>query len=71
MTTVRFHDAARLELANEVRYYAQIGPQLGKRLVKAIERAVELAVEFPEMVAPYKYGARQVFPAGVSVDTAN
>ena len=62
MTSVRFHDAARGELANEVLYYAQISPHLGARLADAVERAVQLAAEFPEMGSPYKFGTRRVFP---------
>lgn len=62
MRAVRFHDAARLELVNEVRYYAGISPRLGERLVTAVEDAISLAIEFPEIGSPYKYGTRRVFP---------
>jgi len=59
---VRFHDAARSELAEEVLYYAEIDRRLGERLATAVERAVALAAEFPEMGSPYKFGTRRVFP---------
>jgi toxin ParE1/3/4 len=59
---VRFHDAARSELAEEVLYYAQVDRRLGERLAQAVERAVALAAEFPEMGSPYKLGTRRVFP---------
>jgi toxin ParE1/3/4 len=62
VTSVRFHDAARSELAKEVLYYAEIDRRLGESLAKAVERAVALAADFPEMGAPYKYGTRRVFP---------
>lgn len=62
MSSVRFHDAARSELAEEVLYYAEIDRRLGERLVAAVDRAVALAAEFPEMGAPYKFGTRRVFP---------
>jgi len=53
---VRFHDAARVELLDEIRYYASISPSLGERL------ATQLASEFPGMGLQYKYGTRRVFP---------
>jgi hypothetical protein len=59
---VRFHDAARVELAEEVLYYATISPRLGEGLVAAVEKAVRLASEFPDVGSPYKYGTRRVFP---------
>jgi plasmid stabilization system protein ParE len=59
---VRFHDAARAELVNEVLYYASISPRLGEALAAAVEKATQLASEFPEMGTSYKYGARRVFP---------
>jgi plasmid stabilization system protein ParE len=59
---VRFHDAARSELAEEVLYYAEIDRRLGERLAQAVERTVALAAEFPEMGSPYKFGTRRVFP---------
>jgi toxin ParE1/3/4 len=59
---VRFHDAARVELLNEVQHYASISPRLGERLASAVERATQLAAEFPETGSPYKYGTRRVFP---------
>lgn len=62
MIAVRFHDAARSELAEEVLYYAEIDRRLGERLARAVERAVALAAEFPEMGSPYKFGTRRVFP---------
>lgn len=62
MIPVRFHDAARSELAEEVLYYAEIDRRLGERLAQAVERAVALAAEFPEMGSPYKFGTRRVFP---------
>jgi hypothetical protein len=37
--TARFHDAARLELRQEVSYYAAISPDLGLRLAEAVEEA--------------------------------
>lgn len=62
MKPVRFHDAARVELVNEVLYYATISPLLGEGLVAAVEKAALLASEFPDMGSPYKYGTRRVFP---------
>lgn len=62
MIPVRFHDAARSELAEEVLYYAEIDRRLGERLAQAVERTVALAAEFPEMGSPYKFGTRRVFP---------
>lgn len=62
MKLVRFHDAARIELLNEVRYYTGISPKLGERLAIAVEQATQLASEFPEVGTPYKYGTRRVFP---------
>jgi toxin ParE1/3/4 len=59
---VRFHDAARSELAEEVLYYAEIDRRLGERLFQAVERAVALAAVFPEMGSPYSFGTRRVFP---------
>jgi len=59
---VRFHDAARAELLDEIRYYASISPNLGKRLANEIEQATQLASEFPDMGLAYKYGTRRVFP---------
>jgi toxin ParE1/3/4 len=59
---VRFHDAARVELLNEVRYYATVSPKVGQQLATAVEQATELASEFPDMGSPYKYGTRRVFP---------
>lgn len=61
MTPVRFHDAARSELAKEVLYYAEIERRLGERLLEAVQRAVALAAEFPEMGSPYLFKARRVF----------
>ena len=61
MKLVRFHDAARVELLNEVRYYAGISPTLGERLATAVEQATQLASEFPETGSPYKHGTRRVF----------
>ncbi len=60
MKPVRFHDAARIELLNEVRYYTGISPKLGERLAIAVEQATQLASEFPEAevyivaVAPFR-----------------
>ena len=62
MKPVRFHDEARLELINEVLYYATISPRLGDRLATAVEQATQLASELPDMGSPYKYGTRRVFP---------
>ena len=62
MKPVRFHDAARVELVNEVLYYAAISPRLGQGLAAAVENATQLASEFPDMGSPYKYGTRRVFP---------
>jgi toxin ParE1/3/4 len=59
---VRFHDAARAELASEALHYATISPRLGERLVAAVEQASMLASQFPAMGSPYKYGTRRVFP---------
>ena len=53
MRTVRFHDAARLELRHEVSYYTLISPVLGRRLAEAVEEAVGLAISFPEIGSPY------------------
>ena len=62
MKVVRFHDAAREELLDEIRYYASISSSLGERLASEIEQATQLASEFPDMGSPYKYGTRRVFP---------
>ena len=62
MISIRFHDAARSELAEEVLYYADIDRRLGERLFEAVQRAVGLAAEFPEMGAPYLFKTRRVFP---------
>ena len=62
MKAVRFHDAARVELLNEIRYYAIISPKLGERLANEIEQATQLASEFPDVGLPYKYGTRRVIP---------
>ncbi len=62
MKAVRFHDAARAELLEEIRYYAGISPQLGERLANEIEQATRLASEFPDVGSPYKHGTRRVFP---------
>jgi plasmid stabilization system protein ParE len=59
---VRFHDAARVELLNEVRYYASISSKLAERLAAAVEQATQLASEFPEAGSPYKHDTRRVFP---------
>jgi len=59
---VRFHDAARVELLNEIRYYTGISPKLGERLAIAVEQATQLASEFPDVGTAYKYGTRRVFP---------
>ena len=62
MIPVRFHDAARAELAHEVSYYGEVSPRLAERFLSAVERAVRLAAEFPDMGSPYKYRTRRVFP---------
>ena len=62
MISVRFHDAARSELAEEVLYYAEIDRRLGERLFEAVQRAVGLAAEFPKMGSPYLFKTRRVFP---------
>lgn len=62
MKAIRFHDAARVELLNEVRHYAAISPKVGQQLATAVEQATQLAAEFPDMGSPYKYGTRRVFP---------
>ena len=59
---VRFHEAARAELAWEAQYYAKVNPQLGERFATVIERALAIAAEFPDMGSPYRYGTRRVFP---------
>jgi len=59
---VRFHDAARSELSEEVLYYAEIDRRLGERLFESVQRAVALAAEFPEMGSPYLFKTRRVFP---------
>ena len=62
MRTVRFHDAARLELRQEVSYYTSSSPVLGRRLAEAVEEAVGLAISFPEIGSPYLHNTRRVFP---------
>lgn len=62
MKAVRFHEAARQELADEALYYAAISPKLGERFVAAVEAAMLLASEFPAIGSPYKYSTRRVFP---------
>ena len=62
MKSVRFHEAARQELADEALYYAAISPKLGERFVAAVEAATLLASEFPSIGSPYRYGTRRVFP---------
>ena len=62
MRTVRFHDAARVELRHEVGYYTQISPVLGRRLVEAVEEAIGLAQSFPKIGSPYLDQTRRVFP---------
>jgi len=60
--TVRFHDAARLELRQEVSYYTSSSPVLGRRLAEAVEEAVGIAISFPEIGSPYLHNTRRVFP---------
>src|SRR5690606_37325933 len=60
--SVRFHDAARSELAEEVLYYAEIDGRLGERLFESVQRAVALAAAFPQMGSPYLFNTRRVFP---------
>ena len=62
MKIVRFHDEAKLELADEALYYAAISPRLGERFVAAVEAALELAAHFPGIGSPYKYQTRRVYP---------
>ena len=62
MKTVRFHDAARLELRHEVSYYSTVSPVLGRRLLEAVEEAVALARSFPEIGTPYLQHTKRVFP---------
>ena len=62
MKAVRFHAAARQELADEALYYAAISPKLGERFVAAVEAATELASEFPSIGSPYRHSTRRVFP---------
>ena len=62
MKSVRFHEAARQELADEALYYAAISPRLGERFVAAVEAATLLASEFPSIGSPYRYNTRRVFP---------
>ena len=62
MKAVRFHEAARQELADEALYYAAISPRLGERFLAAVEAATVLASEFPSIGSPYKYSTRRVFP---------
>lgn len=50
---VRFHEAARAELAWEVQYYAKISPPLGERFATVVERALAIAAEFPDMGSPH------------------
>jgi plasmid stabilization system protein ParE len=61
VTTVRFHHAARGELADEVLHYAEIDHRLGERLFDSVQRAVALAAEFPDMGSPYLFKTRRVF----------
>ena len=62
MKPVRFHEAARLELLNEIQYYTAISAKLGERLAVSVEQAIGLAAQFPDTGAPYKHGTRRVFP---------
>lgn len=59
---VWFHEAALVELAWEVQYYAKFNPQLGARFATVVERALVIATEFPDMGSPHRYGTRRVFP---------
>jgi len=59
---IRFHDAARLELLNEVSYYSAISPRLAQRLAEAVEEAVLLVRSTPEIGVPYLQETRRVFP---------
>jgi plasmid stabilization system protein ParE len=59
---VRFHDAARAEIAREALYYKAISQALAERFVKAVENAVALAAEFPAMGTAYKHGTRRCYP---------
>lgn len=62
MIPIRFHAAARSELADEVLYYAEIDRRLGARLLEAVQRAISLAAEFPDIGTPYLFRTRRVFP---------
>lgn len=62
MKPVRFHEAARLELLNEIQYYTAISARLGARLAHAVEQAIQLAAQYPDTGSPYKHGTRRVFP---------
>jgi hypothetical protein len=64
---VRFHEAAMVELAWEVQYYAKISPQLGERFATVVERALAIATEFPDMGSRYKYGTLTRPPQSVPV----
>ena len=62
MKAARFHNAARLELRQEVSYYSAVSTVLGRSLADAVEEAVTLARSFPEIGAPYLQQTRRVFP---------
>ena len=62
MKPVRFHQAAREELAGEALFYGTVSVRVAERFVTAVENAVQLASQFPAMGSPYKYGTRRVFP---------
>jgi len=62
MRNVRFHDDARIELVEQVRYYEEASPGLGVRFGYEIEIAVGRAGQIPMLGSTYKYGTRRVFP---------
>ena len=62
MKAVRFHDAAKAEIAHETLYYITVSKALAEQFVKAVEDAVALASQFPAMGTTYKYGTRRYYP---------
>lgn len=62
MSSIRFHDDARIELVEQVRYYEEASPGLGERFGSEIEIAVSRAGRIPLLGSIYKYGTRRVFP---------
>ena len=62
MIAVRFHDAARSELAEEVLHYAEIDRRLGERLFQAVERAVAAGRGVPRNGFPIQVRNPPCFP---------